>query len=119
MDHEDESIKNPAEKGKSKTLLAAYAKASEANDLTHFKNMLADHQKALAEDQAEREERAAKKAKKASRKSADAATLADEDEMDVDNEDGAAKSKSKKRKKAEDSDVDEKVGRPFDDQYDA
>lgn len=111
LDPEDDAIKNPVEKGKSKTLLAAYAKAADSNDLIHFKTMLADHQKALAEDQKEREERAAKKTKKsdkASRKSLGAA--ADGDEMDVDDDEAAAKPKSKKRKKTEDSEVDDKVG---------
>lgn len=113
LDPEDEAIKNPSEKGKSKTLLAAYAKAAEANDLQHFKTMLAEHQKALQQDMEEKEaaaERAAAKKAKKSRKSSDAAALADDgDEMDVDDE-GVEKPKSKKRKKPADSDVDEKVG---------
>lgn len=112
LDPEDESIKTPVEKGKSKTLILAYSKAAEGNDLLHYKTMLADHQKALAEDQAEREERAAKKAKKSSRKSTEAAPTA-EDEMDVDEEESSAKPKSKKRKKAEESDAEEKVSNLF------
>ena len=111
LDPEDESVKTPSEKGKSKTLLAAYAKAAEANDLQHFKSMLAEHQKAVQQDIEEREafeaERAAKKAKK-SRKSSDAVAN-NGDEMDVDDEEAAEKPKSKKRKKVDESDVDEKV----------
>ena len=111
MDVESEAVKTPIEKGKSKTLLAAYGKAAENNGLEHFKGMLADHQKALEADLQEREElekeRAAKKAKKAARKS-DAAV--DPDEMDQDEDAPAEKPKSKKRKKADDNDdVEEKV----------
>ena len=105
-------MKNPVEKGKSKTLLQAYKKAADNENLDHFKGMLADHQKALEADLQEREElereRAAKKAKKASRKSD--AVADDEDDMDIDEDVPAEKPKSKKRKKAEDSeDADEKV----------
>ena len=113
LDPEDDSIKNPSEKGKSKLLINAYAKAAEANDLSHYKTMLAEHQKALQQDMEEKEERAAelkaKRSAKKSRKSSDAAALADDDEMDVDDEAAAEKPKSKKRKKADDSEADEKV----------
>ena len=105
---ESDAVKNPVEKGKSKTLLQAYKKAADNEGLDHFKGMLSDHQKALEADLQEREERAAKKAKKASRKSEVA--VEDEDEMDIDDEAVAEKPKSKKRKKAEDSeDLEEKV----------
>ena len=111
MDVESENTKNPVEKGKSKTLLAAYGKAAENNDLAHFKTMLADHQKAIEIDEEIKEEKAAKKPKKPSRKSGDAAPAADDaDEMELDEEIAAEKPKSKKRKKADDSDEgDEKV----------
>lgn len=111
LDVESETTKNPVEKGKSKTLLAAYGKAAENNDLAHFKIMLADHQKAIEIDEELKEEKAAKKTKKASRKSGDAAAVADDaDDMDIDDEAAAEKPKSKKRKKADDSDdADEKV----------
>lgn len=113
LDVESETTKNPVEKGKSKTLLAAYGKAAENNDLAHFKTMLADHQKAVEIDEELKEEKAAKKTKKTPRKSGDAAAAAvvdDADEMDVDEEPAAEKPKSKKRKKADDSDdADEKV----------
>lgn len=112
LDVESETTKNPVEKGKSKTLLAAYSKAAENNDLAHFKIMLADHQKAVEIDEELKEEKAAKKTKKPSRKSGDAAAVADDaEEMDIDDEAAAEKPKSKKRKKADDSeDADEKVG---------
>ena len=111
LDVESETTKNPVEKGKSKTLLAAYSKAAENNDLAHFKIMLADHQKAVEIDEELKEEKAAKKTKKASRKSGDTTVVADEaEEMDIDEEVAAEKPKSKKRKKAEESDdADEKV----------
>lgn len=112
LDVESETTKNPVEKGKSKTLLAAYGKAAENNDLAHFKTMLADHQKAVEIDEELKEEKAAKKTKKTPRKSGDAAAAVadDADEMEVDEEPAAEKPKSKKRKKADDSDdVDEKV----------
>ena len=111
LDVESETTKNPVEKGKSKTLLAAYGKAAENNDLAHFKTMLADHQKAIEIDEELKEEKAAKKTKKPSRKSGDAAAVTDDvEEMDVDEEEAAEKPKSKKRKKADESDdAEEKV----------
>ncbi|CAF9924722.1 MAG: hypothetical protein ALECFALPRED_002820 [Alectoria fallacina] len=110
LDVESETTKNPVEKGKSKTLIAAYSKAAENHDLAHFKTMLADHQKAIEIDEELKEEKAAKKTKKASRKSGDATAVADDaEEMDIDDEAAAEKPKSKKRKKADDSDdADEK-----------
>lgn len=97
-------------KGKTKPLAAAYAKASEENDLQHFKDMLADHQLAVKEEQEAQAERDAKKATKTKRKSVDANTAAadDEDEMDIDEDEEAPKPKSKKRKKEADSDSEEK-----------
>ncbi|KAI4173081.1 MAG: hypothetical protein LQ343_003191 [Gyalolechia ehrenbergii] len=97
-------------KGKTKPLAAAYAKASEENDLQHFKEMLADHQMAVKEEQEAQAERDAKKATKTKRKSIDASAAAadDEDEMDVDEDEEAPKPKSKKRKKEADSDGEEK-----------
>ena len=111
LDVEAETTKNPVEKGKSKTLLAAYSKAAENNDLAHFKTMLADHQKAIEIDEELKEEKVAKKNKKAPRKSGDSAAVEDDaEEMDIDDEPAVEKPKSKKRKKADDSDdVDEKV----------
>ena len=110
LDVESETTKNPIEKGKSKTLLAAYGKAAENNDLAHFKTMLADHQKAIEIDEEIKEEKAASKTKKSSRKSGDAAPAVDDaDEMELDDETAAEKPKSKKRKKDDSDDADEKV----------
>ena len=106
-----EAAKEPTEKGKSKLLLAAYEKAAENQPLQHYKDMLADHQKALQEDMDAQAERDAKKASKSKRKSMDASALVDEgDEMDIDEAPSAEKPKSKKRKKdAVDSDGEGKV----------
>ncbi|CAL8575398.1 hypothetical protein XPA_001326 [Xanthoria parietina] len=97
-------------KGKSKPLAAAYAKAAEENDLQHYKDMLADHQKAVKEEQEAQAERDAKKSAKAKRKSVDASATpaVDDDEMDIDDEEEEPKPKSKKRKKGVESDVEEK-----------
>ncbi|EER28592.1 PWWP domain containing protein [Coccidioides posadasii C735 delta SOWgp] len=90
-----EQCKNP-EKAKGKGLLAAYQVASEGHDLQHFKDMLADHQRALQEDEEAREARAKAKQDKKKRKSMD---LADERE-DVEMADvGAEKPKATKKRK--------------------
>ncbi|MCJ1478485.1 hypothetical protein MMC13_007165 [Lambiella insularis] len=102
-----EECKEVIEKGKSKSLLAAYKIAAQGHDLAHFKEMLAEHMAAMQEDAEAKAERDAKKASKAKRKSGEvSAALIDEDadEMDVDDEEGEAKPKSKKRKKSLDSD---------------
>lgn len=115
LDTTADSTQQPSEKGKTKLLLSAYAKAAEAHGLDHFRKMLADHHKALEEDLAEKEEREAereaKKAKKNNRKSSDAVAVgADVDEMDIDSDEGVEKPKPKKRKKGtEDEALDEKV----------
>lgn len=103
-------------KGKAKQpkqLTAAFVIASEQHDLKHFKEMLADHQKAVKEDAEAQAERDAKKAAtKGKRKSVDAgaAPAEDADEMDIDEDDDEEpKPKSKKRKKEADSDTEEKV----------
>lgn len=108
----EDAVQTPVEKGKSKTLLLAYAKAAENQNIDHFKTMLAEHQKALQADMEAQEEyekeKAAKKASKKPRKSE--VTVAEDDEMDIDQEAPVEKPKSKKRKKAEDEeDVEEKV----------
>jgi len=102
-----------SEKSKTRALIEAYKTASEDHDLAHYRTLLEDHEKAIAEDEEQRAEaeaeKAAKKAAKAKRKSE--ATVADDaDEMEVDDDDAERKPKSKKRKKELDSDAgDEKV----------
>lgn len=99
-----EACKDFPEKGKSKSLIAAYEIAAEQHDLAYFKEMLADHQRAMQEDAEVRAEREAKKQKKNKRKSNDAAEDGEDVDMeeagDVEEEEGPdSKPKSKKRKK--------------------
>ncbi|KAI9813092.1 MAG: hypothetical protein M1827_004312 [Pycnora praestabilis] len=98
------------EKGKSKSLYAAYQVAAKKYDLQHYKDMLADHQAAMMEDLAESKQ--AKASKKGKRKSKDATDGEDVDMEDAEEQiededaegDSVLKSKSKKRKKELDSD---------------
>lgn len=116
-----QACKDFPEKGKTKSLIGAYEIAGEQHDLDYFKEMLADHQRAMQEDAELRAERDAKKQKKGKRKSTAAAE--EEDDVDMEDageaeagEDGAdSKPKSKKRKKSLDSDGEaEKVCSPCD-----
>ena len=114
-----ESCKDVSEKGKNKHLIAAYKVAAENHDLQYFKNLLADHQRAVQQEAEEREARAAAKAaakaekedKKKKRKSVDVAEEAEDVEMgDADEEDKKKAKSAKKRKKDAESDVEtEKV----------
>lgn len=106
-----EDCKNVEEKGKAKSLLAAYGVASEDHDLEYFKTMLAEHQAAVQEDldrQAEKEaERSAAKAAKAEKSGRRKSTTAvekddDDDKMDIDEDGNTQKPQSKKRKKVND-----------------
>lgn len=108
-----EDIKNADKSKKSKQLLGAYQVAGEGHDLSYYKQLLRDHEKALAEDIEENERRAQekqeKKEKKAKRQSKSKGTV-EEGEEDAEMEDApedvatdgeAVKTKkvSKKRKK--------------------
>lgn len=105
-----QACKEFPEKGKTKSLIAAYEIAGQQHDLAYFKEMLADHQRALQEDAELRAERGAKKQKKGKRKSTDAAEdgddidMEDAEELDAENDGADTKPKSKKRKKSLDSD---------------
>ncbi|KUL84422.1 hypothetical protein ZTR_08779 [Talaromyces verruculosus] len=111
-----EQCKDVSEKGKQKQLIAAYKVAAEGHDLQYFKNLLADHQRAIQQEAEEREAAAAEKAalkaqkeaakeeKKKKRKSVAAET---EDVEMADAEEGDKKAKTKKRKKDAGSDVEE------------
>lgn len=103
---------------KSKALWEAWQVTSENHDLDYFKNLLMDHEKAVAKDA---EERAAKEAEKAAKEAEKAekaakkdkrkskASAGDEDvKMDDDAVDAEtpAKKTSKKRKKEADSEAD-------------
>lgn len=95
---------------KTKALIAAYEVAAEGHDLQHFKSLLADHARALEEDEEAREAAAAEKAAKAEskkkRKSEVKAVDEDTEMADADAE-APAKKSSKKRKKEADSDDEE------------
>lgn len=115
-----QACKDFPEKGKTKSLIGAYEIAGEQHDLVYFKEMLADHQRAMQEDAELRAERDAKKQKKGKRKSTATADEGEdldmEDAGDVEAEDDGAdpKPKSKKRKKSLDSEGEaDKVCSPF------
>ncbi|WEW58451.1 hypothetical protein PRK78_003919 [Emydomyces testavorans] len=91
-----EDCKNASEKSKTKGLFAAYQVAAEGHDLQYFKDMLADHQRALQEDEQTREAQAKAKQDKKKRKSADVVEEPEDEEMAVD---GAEKPKSAKKRK--------------------
>ena len=102
-----------SEKGKTKSLIAAYKVAAENNDLAHFKNMLSDHQAAIQQEEEELEAQAAakaaakaeKEAKKSKRKS-----MQINDDVDMEDADEPKQPKSsKKRKKDTDAEAEEKV----------
>ncbi|RHZ72627.1 hypothetical protein CDV55_107711 [Aspergillus turcosus] len=105
------SCKDVPEKGKSKLLLAAYAVAAEGHDLQYFKDLLADHQRALQQELEEQEAQQAAKeaakaereAKKNKRKSMD--IVDDLEDIDLEDADEPKKAKtSKKRKKDAETD---------------
>jgi hypothetical protein len=103
-----EACKTVSEKGKSKSLLAAYATAAENNDLDYYKDILIQHAQAMeeeAEKQAARQEKK-HKADKKKRKSDAKGKAADDEDVEMEDAEDAAevKKSSKKRKKAADSD---------------
>lgn len=109
-----EQCKNIPEKGKQKQLIAAYKIAAENHDLQYFKNLLAEHQRAVQQEAEEREAEAARKAAQKAEKEARAAekkkkrkSTADTDVEMADAEEEDKKSKSKKRKKEAESDAEE------------
>ncbi|PGH09592.1 hypothetical protein AJ79_05648 [Helicocarpus griseus UAMH5409] len=101
-----ESCKDVSEKGKAKALIGAYRVAAENHDLQYFKDMLADHQRALEQDREEREAREAAKAAKQDKKKRKSMDVADEQEDEEASGAGTGKRKStKKRKKDGESDA--------------
>ncbi|KAL4913811.1 hypothetical protein BDW62DRAFT_156926 [Aspergillus aurantiobrunneus] len=107
------TCKDVSEKGKTKSLLAAYGVAAENHDLAHFKDMLADHQRAMQQEEEDREAKAAAKAaakaekdaKKNKRKSME---IHDDVDMEGADEGGKQPKSSKKRKKDTEGEGDEK-----------
>ena len=99
-------------------MLSAYAVGAEGHDLQHFKELLADHQRALEQEHEEMEAQAAAKAaakaareaKKNKRKSMDIVDDEDVEMEDADEEEHKPKSSKKRKKDAEaDTTADEKV----------
>ncbi|KAL4784673.1 hypothetical protein BJX76DRAFT_212200 [Aspergillus varians] len=107
------TCKDVSEKGKSKSLVAAYGVAAEHHDLAHFKDMLANHQRAIQQEEEELEAQAAAKAsakaerdaKKNKRKSMD---IHDDVDLEDAGEGGKQPKSAKKRKKDAVDEADEK-----------
>ncbi|KAJ9272331.1 hypothetical protein DTO212C5_1516 [Paecilomyces variotii] len=110
-----ESCKDVSEKGKQKQLIAAYKVAAENHDLQYFKDLLADHQRAIQQEAEDREAKEAAKAaakaekeqKKKKRKSAEVAEEPEDVEMaEAGEEEGKKATKAtKKRKKDAESEA--------------
>jgi hypothetical protein len=119
-----ESCKDVSEKGKQKQLIAAYKVAAEGHDLQHFKNLLADHQRAVQQDFMDREaaaaekaalkaeKEAAKEAAKEEKKKKRKSTAAEADAETADGDSKKAKA-TKKRKKDTESDAEGGKVQPF------
>ncbi|KAL3704710.1 hypothetical protein TMatcc_008382 [Talaromyces marneffei ATCC 18224] len=111
-----EQCKDVSEKGKQKQLIAAYKVAAEGHDLEYFKNLLADHQRAIQQEAEEREAAAAEKAalkaqkeaaKEEKKKKRTSVAAETEDVEMADADEGDKKAKTKKRKKDAASDVED------------
>lgn len=108
-----ETCKNVSEKGKQKHLVAAFKVAAENHDLQHFKNLLADHQRAVQQEFEDREAAAAEKAALKAQKDAEKEekknkrkSIADGTDIEMGDADDDKKPKSaKKRKKDAESDA--------------
>ena len=104
-----EDCKAVSEKGKAKSLLAAYEVASEGHDLAYFKEMLAAHASAMAEEEERLQQIATEKAAKAEKKKRKSEAKVESDDVDMEDADTTAevKKSAKKRKKAAESDDEE------------
>ncbi|KAL2410816.1 hypothetical protein ABEF95_001954 [Exophiala dermatitidis] len=103
-----EECKDVSEKGKSKSLLAAYEVAAENHDLQYFKDMLDEHAAAMQADIEAREAREAEKAAKSDKKRRKSeAKVVDTEDVEMEDAEPAPKKSSKKRKKEADSDDEE------------
>ncbi|KIW16850.1 hypothetical protein PV08_04040 [Exophiala spinifera] len=98
-----EDCKDVPEKGKSKTLLAAFEVAAEGHDLDYFKNMLNEHNAAMQAEIDAKEAREAEKAAKADKKKRKSEAKIETD-VEMEDAEAAPKKSSKKRKKEADSD---------------
>lgn len=100
-----EQCKDVSEKGKSKPLIEAYKVAAENNDLQHYKDILAEHQRMIEEEiQAQEEREAAKAAKKSKGKRKSTAAKDEDEDVDMADSPDVKPKSAKKRKKDVDSD---------------
>ncbi|KAI1619116.1 hypothetical protein EDD36DRAFT_427894 [Exophiala viscosa] len=106
-----EDCKDMPEKGKTKSLLAAFAVAAEGHDLQYFKDMLNDHAAAMQADIDAKEAREAEKAAKGDKKKRKSDAKVETEDVEMEDADAAPKKSSKKRKKEAGSD-DEETEKP-------
>lgn len=101
--------KDVAEKGKSKSLIAAFQVAAENHDLEYFKEVLDEHAAALQADIEAKEARDAEKAAKSDKKKRKSEAKIETEDVEMEDADAepVAKKSSKKRKKEADSDDEE------------
>lgn len=101
--------KDVSEKGKSKSLFAAYNVAGENHDLEHFKDVLEEHAEALQADIEAKEAREAEKAAKSNKKKRKSEVQVEAEDVEMEDADAepVSKKSSKKRKKEADSDDEE------------
>ncbi|EXJ90254.1 hypothetical protein A1O1_03353 [Capronia coronata CBS 617.96] len=102
-----DDCKDVSEKGKSKSLLAAYEVAAEDHDLQYFKSMLDDHAAAIQAEIDAKEAREAEKAAKSDKKKRKSEAKIETEDVEMDDADPAPKKSSKKRKKEADSEDEE------------
>lgn len=103
---------------KAKNLWEAWKVAAEGHDLEYFKQLLMDHEKAMAEDAEERAAKEAEKAEKAAKKAKRKSKGGEEEDMEMEDaagsSDSTSKKSAKKRKKDADAEADgEKVCFPL------
>ncbi|EXJ80677.1 hypothetical protein A1O3_06961 [Capronia epimyces CBS 606.96] len=102
-----DDCKDVAEKGKAKSLLAAYQVAAENHDLEYFKAMLDDHAAALQAEIEAKEAREAEKAAKVDKKKRKSEAKVETEDVEMEDAEAAPKKSSKKRKKEADSEDEE------------
>ncbi|KAK7729542.1 hypothetical protein SLS57_002030 [Botryosphaeria dothidea] len=95
---------------KAKNLWEAWKVAAEGHDLEYFKQLLMDHEKAMAEDAEERAAKEAEKAEKAAKKAKRKSKGGEEEDVEMEDaagsSDSTSKKSAKKRKKDADAEAD-------------
>ncbi|OJD29440.1 pwwp domain-containing protein [Diplodia corticola] len=107
LDEVKKAVENNDQGKKAKNLWEAWKVAAEGQSLAYFKQLLMDHEKAMAEDAEERAAKEAEKAEKAAKKGKRKSKAGDEDvEMEdaAGSSDTASKKSAKKRKNDADAD---------------